>query len=105
MTCRKRKTRCAGEKPVCSTCTKNGHQCQGYNDLVERRKEDNRGNGLTKGDHDQVAGVKREADDDDDEHSDDNEEEEEEEPHRQWKSKNSVSENSILALMRERCPA
>ncbi|EAA34263.2 hypothetical protein GE21DRAFT_2992 [Neurospora crassa] len=89
LTCRKRKTRCAGEKPVCSTCTKNGHQCQGYNDLVERRKEDNRGNGLTKGDHDQVAGVKREADDDDDddEHSDDNEEEEAEEPHRQWKSK------------------
>ncbi|KAF5139283.1 putative transcriptional regulatory protein [Metarhizium anisopliae] len=30
LTCRRRKTRCAGERPVCSTCTKNGHQCQGY---------------------------------------------------------------------------
>ncbi|KAJ4415957.1 hypothetical protein N0V85_002487 [Neurospora sp. IMI 360204] len=93
LTCRKRKTRCAGEKPVCSTCTKNGHQCQGYNDLVERKKEDGRGNGvtkMTKDDHNHVAGVKREAEDD--EHSDDNEEEEEEgeeeeDHHRQWKSK------------------
>ncbi|OAA37614.1 Transcription factor [Metarhizium rileyi] len=30
LTCRRRKTRCAGERPVCSTCTKNGHRCQGY---------------------------------------------------------------------------
>lgn len=30
MTCRRRKTRCAGERPICSTCTKNGHQCLGY---------------------------------------------------------------------------
>ncbi|KAG6010941.1 hypothetical protein E4U21_002611 [Claviceps maximensis] len=30
LTCRRRKTRCAGERPVCSTCTKNGHQCQGF---------------------------------------------------------------------------
>lgn len=39
MTCRKRKTRCAGEKPVCSTCTKNGHDCLGYNDLVEKKRD------------------------------------------------------------------
>lgn len=30
LTCRKRKTRCAGERPLCSTCTKNGHKCLGY---------------------------------------------------------------------------
>lgn len=30
LTCRRRKTRCAGEKPQCSTCTKNGHECLGY---------------------------------------------------------------------------
>ncbi|KAK2607130.1 hypothetical protein N8I77_005833 [Diaporthe amygdali] len=30
LTCRKRKTRCDGEKPTCSTCDKNGHQCLGY---------------------------------------------------------------------------
>lgn len=32
LTCRKRKTRCDGEKPTCSTCEKNGHQCLGYPD-------------------------------------------------------------------------
>ncbi|TFA98395.1 hypothetical protein CCMA1212_009801 [Trichoderma ghanense] len=30
LTCRRRKTRCAGERPLCTTCTKNGHQCLGY---------------------------------------------------------------------------
>lgn len=30
LTCRRRKTRCDGEKPLCSTCTKNGHECLGY---------------------------------------------------------------------------
>ena len=30
LTCRRRKTRCDGERPLCSTCTKNGHKCQGY---------------------------------------------------------------------------
>ncbi|KAK1829275.1 fungal-specific transcription factor domain-containing protein [Podospora conica] len=39
LTCRKRKTRCAGEKPVCSTCTKNGHDCLGYNDLIEKKRD------------------------------------------------------------------
>ncbi|KAB5585519.1 fungal-specific transcription factor domain-containing protein [Coniochaeta sp. 2T2.1] len=37
LTCRKRKTRCAGEKPICSTCTKNGHDCLGFVELVERK--------------------------------------------------------------------
>ncbi|KAH9896336.1 fungal-specific transcription factor domain-containing protein [Xylariomycetidae sp. FL2044] len=39
LTCRRRKTRCAGEQPTCSTCTKNGHVCLGYSDAVERKKE------------------------------------------------------------------
>ncbi|KAL0940428.1 pathway-specific nitrogen regulator [Colletotrichum truncatum] len=37
LTCRKRKTRCAGERPVCSTCTKNGHTCLGYNEVNEKK--------------------------------------------------------------------
>ena len=36
LTCRKRKTRCAGERPVCSTCTKNGHRCLGYPEEIKR---------------------------------------------------------------------
>ncbi|KAH6950712.1 hypothetical protein HG530_011381 [Fusarium avenaceum] len=36
LTCRKRKTRCAGERPVCSTCTKNGHECLGYPEDIKR---------------------------------------------------------------------
>ncbi|PKS05565.1 hypothetical protein jhhlp_008083 [Lomentospora prolificans] len=39
LTCRRRKTRCAGERPFCSTCTKNGHTCQGYSDILEKKKE------------------------------------------------------------------
>ncbi|RPB01882.1 hypothetical protein L873DRAFT_1674713 [Choiromyces venosus 120613-1] len=31
-TCRKRKTRCSGEKPICETCRQNGHSCLGYSD-------------------------------------------------------------------------
>ncbi|RDA91993.1 hypothetical protein CP533_6028 [Ophiocordyceps camponoti-saundersi (nom. inval.)] len=37
LTCRRRKTRCAGERPICSTCTKHNHHCQGYID--EPRKD------------------------------------------------------------------
>ncbi|TIC97222.1 putative transcriptional regulatory protein [Colletotrichum higginsianum] len=37
LTCRKRKTRCAGERPVCSTCSKNGHTCLGYNEVIEKK--------------------------------------------------------------------
>ncbi|KAK4189917.1 fungal-specific transcription factor domain-containing protein [Podospora australis] len=40
LTCRKRKTRCAGEKPVCSTCAKNGHRCMGYNETEEKKSEE-----------------------------------------------------------------
>ncbi|KAF2963845.1 hypothetical protein GQX73_g9731 [Xylaria multiplex] len=39
LTCRKRKTRCAGEHPTCSTCEKNGHVCLGYSDTVDKRKD------------------------------------------------------------------
>ncbi|ESZ96123.1 hypothetical protein SBOR_3512 [Sclerotinia borealis F-4128] len=34
-TCRKRKTRCDGIRPLCSTCTDNGHECMGYTKLME----------------------------------------------------------------------
>ncbi|KAK1967647.1 hypothetical protein LY78DRAFT_482120 [Colletotrichum sublineola] len=37
LTCRKRKTRCAGERPICSTCSKNGHTCLGYNEVIEKK--------------------------------------------------------------------
>ncbi|KAI0163449.1 fungal-specific transcription factor domain-containing protein [Pestalotiopsis sp. NC0098] len=36
LTCRRRKTRCAGEHPECSTCVKNGHKCLGYSDVPEK---------------------------------------------------------------------
>ncbi|KAI0198869.1 fungal-specific transcription factor domain-containing protein [Astrocystis sublimbata] len=39
LTCRKRKTRCAGEHPTCSTCDRNGHVCLGYSDAIEKRKD------------------------------------------------------------------
>lgn len=39
LTCRRRKTRCAGEHPECSTCKKNGHTCLGYSDAPERKRE------------------------------------------------------------------
>ncbi|KAI0876525.1 fungal-specific transcription factor domain-containing protein [Hypoxylon argillaceum] len=39
LTCRKRKTRCAGEHPTCSTCDKNGHVCLGYSDTIDKRKD------------------------------------------------------------------
>ncbi|KAI1328513.1 fungal-specific transcription factor domain-containing protein [Xylariaceae sp. FL0255] len=39
LTCRKRKTRCAGEHPACSTCENNGHVCLGYSDVAEKRKD------------------------------------------------------------------
>ncbi|KAG9239072.1 fungal-specific transcription factor domain-containing protein [Amylocarpus encephaloides] len=34
-TCRKRKTRCDGKRPLCSTCTENGHTCLGYEAIGE----------------------------------------------------------------------
>ena len=38
LTCRRRKTRCSGEPGGCSTCTKNGHECSGYNEAIDRKK-------------------------------------------------------------------
>lgn len=37
LTCRKRKTRCSGEKPECKTCTENGHACAGYAESFQRK--------------------------------------------------------------------
>ncbi|EXJ61596.1 hypothetical protein A1O7_02024 [Cladophialophora yegresii CBS 114405] len=36
LTCRKRKTRCSGERPLCKTCTDYGHDCSGYTDRPSR---------------------------------------------------------------------
>ncbi|KAI5777254.1 fungal-specific transcription factor domain-containing protein, partial [Geopyxis carbonaria] len=36
LTCRKRKTRCSGEKPACDTCKQNGHECKGYREAPPR---------------------------------------------------------------------
>ena len=36
LTCRRRKTRCSGERPQCSTCTDAGHVCTGYVDRAQR---------------------------------------------------------------------
>ncbi|KAH8897789.1 hypothetical protein GQ53DRAFT_451084 [Thozetella sp. PMI_491] len=87
LTCRKRKTRCAGEKPVCSTCSKNGHRCLGYGDAVEKplKKESGPVSGS--------AAVKLERGDAGDLHQerdqsefDDAYDDEDERPH--WKHKN-----------------
>src|ERR1044072_9170626 len=32
LTCRRKKTRCSGERPVCATCVNNKHECAGYGD-------------------------------------------------------------------------
>lgn len=40
LTCRKRKTRCSGERPECKTCTDNGHVCSGYAERSSRRDND-----------------------------------------------------------------
>ncbi|KAF4635848.1 hypothetical protein G7Y89_g2224 [Cudoniella acicularis] len=39
-TCRKRKTRCDGKHPQCSTCLDNGHECLGFADSGENTKKD-----------------------------------------------------------------
>ncbi|KAK5661559.1 hypothetical protein OQA88_11467 [Cercophora sp. LCS_1] len=80
LTCRKRKTRCAGEKPVCSTCSKNGHDCLGYSDLVEKKKDGVNG----------FLALKSERGDaTDSNHDPESEylEDEEEDERRHWKSK------------------
>lgn len=40
LTCRKRKTRCSGERPECKTCTDNGHVCAGYAERSHRKDDD-----------------------------------------------------------------
>ncbi|UKZ56080.1 hypothetical protein TrVGV298_009908 [Trichoderma virens] len=52
LTCRRRKTRCAGERPLCSTCTKNGHRCLGY---PEDRRDGLEASGLRPGEEDGAA--------------------------------------------------
>lgn len=44
LTCRKRKTRCSGERPECKTCTDNGHVCAGYADRVLKKDLEKRSN-------------------------------------------------------------
>ncbi|KAH6680324.1 fungal-specific transcription factor domain-containing protein [Halenospora varia] len=59
-TCRKRKTRCDGQKPVCLTCSQNGHECLGYADGVESNTKKDRKN----------SDATRQADEDNDEDDD-----------------------------------
>jgi hypothetical protein len=61
-TCRKRKTRCDGKRPLCSTCTENGHECLGYADIAEGTKKERK---------DSDVGAKKEHEDDDGEDEDD----------------------------------
>ena len=39
LTCRKRKTRCSGDRPQCKTCTDTGHTCAGYPGKSKKRDE------------------------------------------------------------------
>ncbi|KAF7552003.1 hypothetical protein G7Z17_g4646 [Cylindrodendrum hubeiense] len=34
---------CAGERPLCSTCTKNGHQCLGYPEEIKKEESEKQG--------------------------------------------------------------
>lgn len=43
LTCRKRKTRCSGERPECKTCTDNAHVCAGYTEKATRKDTDKDG--------------------------------------------------------------
>jgi hypothetical protein len=42
LTCRKRKTRCSGERPRCKTCLDTAHTCAGYADRTSRKPGDDR---------------------------------------------------------------
>ncbi len=61
-TCRKRKTRCDGKRPLCSTCTENGHECLGYADVGEGTKKERK---------DSDVGAKKEYIEEDGEDEDD----------------------------------
>ena len=54
LTCRRRKTRCSGERPQCNTCTDAGHVCTGYADRPQRRDDDRNGDD---GDEDEDSGA------------------------------------------------
>ncbi|RDW85828.1 hypothetical protein BP5796_04153 [Coleophoma crateriformis] len=42
-TCRKRKTRCDGTRPICSTCVEGGHDCLGYEPEGKEGRRGHRG--------------------------------------------------------------
>lgn len=42
LTCRKRKTRCSGERPACKTCADTAHVCAGYADRLPRKNGDDK---------------------------------------------------------------
>ncbi|TQV94298.1 hypothetical protein V2A60_002666 [Cordyceps javanica] len=48
----RRKTRCDGERPTCSTCSKNGHKCLGYPDESKRDGPDAGDQPVDDNDHD-----------------------------------------------------
>ncbi len=54
LTCRRRKTRCSGERPQCRTCTDAGHVCTGYGIQPQRRDDHN--NSEDYGDEDENSG-------------------------------------------------
>lgn len=97
MTCRKRKTRCAGEKPVCSTCSKGGHVCLGFADIVERKSENGTSSGAPRNDRGSISGPSNSFDDDDSD--------EEEEERRHWKAtagrRQSISSQDIKTERRD----
>ncbi|KJZ74430.1 hypothetical protein HIM_06240 [Hirsutella minnesotensis 3608] len=64
LTCRRRKTRCDGERPTCATCSKNNHQCLGYPE--DARKDSNEQPEPSKhGDDDESPSVDETVDEDD----------------------------------------
>ncbi|GME58725.1 uncharacterized protein LTHEOB_2643 [Neofusicoccum parvum] len=46
LTCRRRKTRCSGERPACETCLKNNHSCGGYGPDTEPGKDGSAGDAV-----------------------------------------------------------
>ncbi|KAK5055346.1 hypothetical protein LTR84_013096 [Exophiala bonariae] len=59
LTCRKRKTRCSGERPECKTCTENGHLCSGYTGRSSRKENDKEEDGEDEADGDSAPSTPR----------------------------------------------
>lgn len=59
LTCRKRKTRCSGERPECKTCTENGHLCSGYTGRSSRKENDREEDGEDEADADSPPSTPR----------------------------------------------